>query len=63
LLDGEMAGNLVAKGQPELFDQMWRKRYGRSLFLNLQLRGLIYRGPLLELYCRYMKLHSLLPFG
>ncbi len=63
LLDGEMAGNLIAEGQPELFDQTWRKRYGRSLFLSLQLRGLIYRGPLLELYCRYMKLHSLLPFG
>lgn len=63
LLDGEIAADAVVNGHPEQFNEMWVKAYGQGLFLETQLRGMIYRRPLLELYCMYMKFRSMMPFA
>ncbi len=62
LIDGELAAEAIAKGYPERFNRLWVDAYGRSLFLNTQLRGLIYRRSFLEFYCLYTKLQSKMPF-
>ena len=62
LIDGELAAEAIAEGHVEQFNKMWVKLYGKQLLLETRLRGLIYKRPMLELYCMSMKLHSYIPF-
>jgi flavin-dependent dehydrogenase len=61
LIDGEKAADAIAEGKPETFNRLWVEAYGQTLFLATKLRGWIYKRPLLELYCMYMKAHSIMP--
>jgi digeranylgeranylglycerophospholipid reductase len=61
LIDGEKAADAIVEGTPETFNRLWVEAYGQSLFLATKLRGWIYKRPLLELYCMYMKTHSIMP--
>jgi flavin-dependent dehydrogenase len=61
LLDGEKAAEAIAEKHPETFNELWVKAYGQGLFQDVKLRGWIYKRPLLELYCMYMKMNSFLP--
>jgi flavin-dependent dehydrogenase len=60
LLDGELAAQAIVEGDPRAFDYLWREAYGRSLFLGVKLRKWIYTKLGLELYCRFLKLQSVL---
>lgn len=60
LLDGELAAQAVVEGNPKTFDKLWRKAYGRSLFLGVKLRKWIYTKAGLELYCKFLKLQNAL---
>jgi geranylgeranyl reductase family protein len=63
LLDGELAAEVIAEGNPEMFNKLWIETYGQSLLRATKLRGWVYKRPLLEVYCMYMKVQSLTPLG
>jgi geranylgeranyl reductase family protein len=63
LLDGEIAAENIAEGHPELFNKQWIKTYGQWLFLETRLRDWVYKRPLLELYCKFLKIQSAMPFA
>ena len=63
LLDGELAAEEIAEGNPEMFNNLWIETYGQQLLLAAKLRSWIYKRPLLELYCMYLKVQSLTPIG
>jgi digeranylgeranylglycerophospholipid reductase len=63
LLDGEKAAEAIAQNHPEMFNKLWVEAYGQGLFRDTKLRGWIYKRSLLELYCMYMKVSSILPFA
>ena len=63
MLDGELAAETIAEGHPEVFNEKWIKRYGQWLLLETQFRDWVYKRPLLELYCKYIKIQSAMPFG
>jgi len=58
LLDGELAAQAVVENNPQLFDRLWRETYGWSLFRDIKLMKWLYKKPVLELYCKYLKLLS-----
>ena len=62
LLDGELAAEVIVEDHPELFNKLWIETYGQPLFLETMLRGWVYKRPLLELYCMYLKIQSVTPF-
>jgi geranylgeranyl reductase family protein len=62
LLDGELAAEVIVENHTELFNKLWIKTYGQPLFLDTMLRGWVYKRPLLELYCMYLKIQSVTPF-
>lgn len=62
LLDGELAAEVIVEDHTELFNKLWIKTYGQPLFLDTMLRGWVYKRPLLELYCMYLKFQSVTPF-
>ncbi len=63
MLDGELAAETISEGHPELFNERWIKTYGQWLLLETRLRDWVYKRPLLELYCTYLKIQSAMPFG
>jgi geranylgeranyl reductase family protein len=63
LLDGELAAEVIVEDHTELFNKLWIKTYGQPLFLDTMLRGWVYKRPLLELYCMYLKIQSVTPFA
>ena len=62
LLDGELSAELILKGHPELFNKLWIEEYGHTLLRAAMLRDWVYKRPILELYCIYLKLQSETPF-
>jgi geranylgeranyl reductase family protein len=63
LLDGELAAKLIVEDHPELFNKLWIKTYGQTLFLDTMLSGWVYKRPLLEFYCICLKIQSVMPFA
>ena len=63
LLDGELAAEAIAKDNPAMFNRMWKKKYGQQLLRAVKLRGWVYKKPLLELYCMYLKVQNTALFG
>ena len=63
LLDGELAAEAIAEDNPELFNKMWIKTYGQQLLRATKLRGWVYKQPLLEVYCIYLKIQNATPFA
>ena len=63
LLDGELAAEAIAKDNPAIFNKMWKKKYGQQLLRAVKLRGWVYKKPLLELYCMYLKVQNTALFG
>ncbi len=62
LLDGELAAKVIAEDQPEIFNKLWIETYGQTLLRATRLRGWVYKRPLLEVYCMYLKFQSTIPF-
>jgi geranylgeranyl reductase family protein len=63
LLGGEQAAEAIAEGNPERFNRLWLEKYGQPLLRAAKLRGWVYKRPLLEVYCLYLKMQSLAPLG
>lgn len=63
LLDGELAAETIAEGHPEMFHEQWIKTCGPRLFLATMLRDWVYKQPVLELYCKLLKIQSAIPFA
>ena len=63
LLDGELSAEAIIEGSPEIFNGLWIKKYGRQLLLATKLRGWVYKRPLLEVYCMYLKVQNATPFA
>lgn len=63
LLGGNLAAEVVFEDNTELFNKLWIERYGRPLFLDTMLRGLVYKRPVLEFYCMCLKIQSITPFS
>jgi geranylgeranyl reductase family protein len=63
LLGGELAAEAIAEGNPEVFNKLWIETYGQPLLRAAKLRGWVYKKPLLEVYCMYLKMQSLTPLG
>jgi geranylgeranyl reductase family protein len=56
LLDGELSAQAITENTPNKFDRMWREAYGINLFTAIKTRSWIYNKPVLELYCKSLKL-------
>ena len=63
LLGGELAAEAITEGNTEMFNEMWIKKYGQQLLLATKLRGWVYKQPLLEFYCIYLKVQNATPFA
>ena len=63
LLDGKLAAKVIVEDHPELFNKLWIETYGQTLFLDTMLRGCVYKRPLLEIYCIYLKFQNAIPFA
>jgi digeranylgeranylglycerophospholipid reductase len=61
LLDGELAAEAISENRPEVFNNLWIKTYGRNLLMSTMLRSWVYRRPLLEFYCIYLKIQTMIP--
>jgi geranylgeranyl reductase family protein len=62
LLDGELASKAIIENNPEVFNKLWIKKYGRQLLWAAKLRGWVYKKPLIELYCIYLRIRNATPF-
>ena len=60
LLDAKLAAQAVVENNPQLFDRLWRETYGWSLFRDIRLMKWIYKKPVFEFYCKYLKFRSLI---
>jgi geranylgeranyl reductase family protein len=63
LLDGELAAKVIVENHPELFNKLWIETYGQTLLRATRLRDWIYKRPMLEFYCIYLKVQSITPFA
>jgi digeranylgeranylglycerophospholipid reductase len=63
LLDGELAAEAIAKGNPEMFNEMWIEKYGQQLLRATKLRRWVYKRPLLEFYSICLKAQYAMPFA
>jgi flavin-dependent dehydrogenase len=63
LLDGELAAEAIAKGNPEMFNEIWIEKYGQQLLRATKLRSWVYKRPLLEFYSIYLKVQYAMPFA
>ncbi len=63
LLDGKLAAETIVEGNPEMFNKLWIKTYGQQLLQATKLRSWVYKRPILELYCMYLKLQNNIPFA
>lgn len=63
LLDGELAAESIAQDNPEMFNKLWIEKYGQQLLRATKLRGWVYKQPLLEFYCMYLKVQYATPFA
>ena len=62
LLDGELAAEVIAEDQTEMFNKLWIEQYGQALLRATMLRGWVYKRPILEVYCIYLKFQSTIPY-
>jgi geranylgeranyl reductase family protein len=63
LLGGELAAEAIAQDNPEMFNKLWIEKYGQQLLRATKLRGWVYKQPLLEFYCMYLKIQYATPFA
>ena len=63
LLDGELAAEVIAEDNPEVFNKLWMDTYGQPLLRATKLRGWVYKRPLLEVYCMYLKVQNATTFA
>ena len=63
LLDGELAAEVIIEDHPELFNKLWIETYGQTFFLDTMLRRWVYKRPLLEIYCIYLKIQNAIPLA
>lgn len=63
LFDGELAAEVIAEETPEMFNKLWIEKYGQPLLRASKLRGWVYKKPLLEVYCMYLKVQSVTSLG
>jgi geranylgeranyl reductase family protein len=61
LLDGKLAAEVIAEDPPERFNKMWIEQYGQTLLRATTLRSWVYKRPILEFYCMYLKFQSATP--
>jgi geranylgeranyl reductase family protein len=62
LLDGELAAEVIVEDHPEMFNKLWIEKYGKTLLRATMLRGWVYKRPILEAYCMYLKFQSATPY-
>jgi geranylgeranyl reductase family protein len=62
LLDGELAAEVIVEDHTKLFNKLWIEKYGQTLLRATMLRGWVYKRPILEVYCMYLKFQSATPF-
>jgi geranylgeranyl reductase family protein len=60
ILDGELAAQAIAENKSRLFDTLWKKAYGRSLFASIKLRRWLRKKYILELFCYCLKYLSII---
>ncbi|MEM2145608.1 MAG: hypothetical protein QW279_09620 [Candidatus Jordarchaeaceae archaeon] len=60
LLDGELAAQTIAEDDMILFEKLWRQVYGLNLLLSVKLRKWLYKKYVLEPYCTYVKIKSVI---
>ncbi len=58
LLGGKLGAEAIVEGKPEMFNKLWIETYGQQLLQATKLRGWVYRRPLLEVYCIYLKVQN-----
>jgi flavin-dependent dehydrogenase len=63
LLGGELAAEAIVEDNPEVFNKTWIETYGHQLLRAAKLRGWVYKRPLLEFYCMYLKVQNTTPFA
>jgi geranylgeranyl reductase family protein len=63
LLDGELAAEVIVGKRLELFNKLWIETYGQTLLRATRLRDWVYKRPVLEFYCMYLKVQSVTPFA
>ena len=61
MTDGELAADAIKDGNCSRFDRLWKEAYGKELSLQVKLRKWIHTRPILELYCKLLKLRTALP--
>jgi geranylgeranyl reductase len=59
LLSGELAAQAIAEDNLPLFEKLWRHSYGLNLLFGVKFKNWIYKRPILECYCRYIKVQSI----
>jgi len=65
ILDGELAAQAIVENKSRLFDILWKKAYGRSLFASIKLRRWLRKKYILEFFCyclKYWSIIELAPF-
>lgn len=62
MLDGELVAEAIHSGDFTRYYKQWIKNYGRDLSFKTQTSKLIYKRPIMEFYCMYMKLVNNPPF-
>ena len=61
MLDGELVADAIYNGNFSQYYKQWYENYGKDLILKVRMSELIYKRPMLELYCIYLKLLNSLP--
>ncbi len=62
LWDGELAAQAVVENNPQLFDRLWKETYGWNLFRDIKLMKWLYKNPVLEFYCKFLKFQGFIRF-
>ncbi len=62
LLSGELAAQAISENDLLMFEMLWREAYGLNLQLCIGLRNLIYKRPITELFCDYLRIQSIIGF-
>jgi digeranylgeranylglycerophospholipid reductase len=62
LLDGKLSAEVIAGDDLEMFNKLWIEKYGQPLLRATKLRGWVYKRPILEVYCMYLKVQSMAPW-
>ncbi len=62
LLGGELAAQAISENDMLTFEKLWREAYGLNLQLCIELKNWIYKKPITELFCEYLRIKSIVGF-